>query len=81
MPVYPIPTSSQWGRNILGHDINPLHRSVGNSKAARFPHAKCDLKNIMMSLWKKATVDKSEFMQQAAWMCYTDDAVGRPGGV
>jgi len=33
----------------------------------------------MRSLWKNATPNKAFVLQQAAWLCDTADAVGRPG--
>mmetsp|Transcript_10357 Transcript_10357/g.17598 ORF Transcript_10357/g.17598 Transcript_10357/m.17598 type:complete len:493 (+) Transcript_10357:230-1708(+) len=61
-----------------GHDTHALYRSNDNGKAGNFPHAKCDLKRVMISLYKHAT-RQNQKMEQAAWICDTADAVGRPG--
>jgi len=33
----------------------------------------------MRALWKNATPNKAFLLQQAAWLCDTADAMGRPG--
>ena len=60
-----------------GHDIHPLYRKTDNDKAGHFPHAKCDFRGVMLYLWKNAT-RRNKMMEEAAILCDTADAVGRP---
>ncbi len=60
-----------------GHDIKEMYVCNDNEKAAN-THAKCDVKNVIISLFKEAN-PQNGFIEKAAQIVDTADAVGRPG--
>jgi hypothetical protein len=50
---------------FAGHNIHALYRHTTNDKTGKFLDAKCDLRLVMLSLYKKAT-PRNQMMVQAA---------------
>ena len=52
---------------FAGHNIHALYQHTDNDKAGNFLDAKCDLRRVMLSLYKKAT-HRNKTMEQAVWV-------------
>jgi hypothetical protein len=63
-----------------GHRTQPLYRCIDNNKFGNYVFAKCDLKHIMLKIFKTAAKGNHKH-EEAAWILTTHDAIGRPGEI
>ncbi len=61
-----------------GYDTQPLYRDLGGGKYGLNPYGKCDLKRIMLKIFKTAAPNNNKH-EQAAWIITLWDGIGRPG--
>ena len=63
-----------------GWDTMPLYRDLSNGRYGVNPYAQCDLKRIMLNIFKTAAKGNKKH-EEGAWIITTWDAIGRPGEV